>query len=103
MKNSTVMENVYRLCIDVMINHTAVRMIEKLGRLIQVISSTLDDGSDEPFDCANVTCPSEYFKCPLSGKCVPYEKICDGIEDCPLIDRINEISADERTKTCSKK
>ncbi|CAF1500938.1 unnamed protein product, partial [Adineta ricciae] len=59
------------------------------------------DGSDEPFDCANVTCPYEYFKCPLSGKCVPYEKICDGVEDCPIIDRINEISADERTKTCN--
>ncbi|CAF1201178.1 unnamed protein product [Rotaria sordida] len=59
------------------------------------------DGADEPFDCINVTCPYEYFKCPLSGKCIPYEQVCDNIEDCPIIDKINGITADETSQACN--
>jgi hypothetical protein len=62
----------------------------------------LDDGADEPFDCINVTCPYEYFKCPLSGKCIPYEKVCDNFEDCTRIDKINGIIADETSQACSR-
>lgn len=61
----------------------------------------LDDGADEPFDCVNVTCPDEYFKCPLSGKCIPYEKVCDNVEDCPTIDKVNGTTADETLQACS--
>ncbi|UJR15454.1 hypothetical protein I4U23_002397 [Adineta vaga] len=76
------------------------------GKCVSIIHRCDDkpycyDGTDEPFDCSNVTCPYEYFKCPLSGKCIPYEKICDNVGDCPLIDTINGISADERAETCS--
>jgi len=65
------------------------------------IFDILDDGADEPFDCINVTCPYEYFKCSLSGKCIPYEKVCDNVEDCPIMDRINGIPADETAQACS--
>ncbi|CAF3395990.1 unnamed protein product [Rotaria socialis] len=58
------------------------------------------DGADEPFDCANVTCPYGYFKCPSSGKCIPHEKVCDNVEDCPIIDRIKGITADETPQSC---
>ena len=44
---------------------------------------SLDDGADEPYDCLNVTCPYEYFKCSSSGKCIPLEKVCDNVDDCP--------------------
>ncbi|CAF0998634.1 unnamed protein product [Adineta steineri] len=59
------------------------------------------DGADEPFDCINVTCPHEYFKCPLSGKCIPFEKVCDNVVDCPTIDRINGMIADESSQACN--
>ncbi|CAF4227902.1 unnamed protein product, partial [Rotaria sordida] len=59
------------------------------------------DGADEPFDCVNVTCPYEYFKCPSSGKCIPLEKVCDNFDDCPAIDRTNGISEDETSQACN--
>jgi Low-density lipoprotein receptor domain class A len=65
-----------------------------------MISIILDDGADEPFDCLNVTCPNDYFKCPLSGKCISKEKVCDHFEDCPDLDRINGITADETSGAC---
>jgi hypothetical protein len=61
----------------------------------------LDDGTDEPFDCINVTCPYEYFKCPSSGKCIPLEKVCDNFDDCPAINRTHGISEDETSHACS--
>ncbi len=67
-----------------------------------IVNIFLDDGADEPFDCINVTCPNGYFKCPVSGKCISYEKVCDNFEDCPIIDRINNITADETSQACSK-
>jgi hypothetical protein len=62
----------------------------------------LDDGADEPFDCVNVTCPDEYFKCSSSGKCIPLDKVCDNFHDCPIIDRMKGISEDETSQACSK-
>jgi hypothetical protein len=61
----------------------------------------LDDGADEPFDCVNVTCPSEYFKCQSTGKCIPLEKVCDNFDDCPPIEGTNGICEDETSKACS--
>ncbi|CAF0938219.1 unnamed protein product [Adineta steineri] len=59
------------------------------------------DGADEPFDCVNVTCPNEYFKCPTSGKCIPLEKVCDNFDDCSAAERTNGISEDETSKACN--
>jgi hypothetical protein len=61
----------------------------------------IDDGADEPFDCLNVTCPSDYFKCPSTGKCISLEKVCDNFDDCPAMDRTNGISEDETSDACS--
>jgi len=83
-----------------MINLIVVR-IDFVKNSFEYLENILDDGADEPFDCVNVTCPYEYFKCPLSGKCIPYEKVCDNFEDCPMIDRINGITADETSQACS--
>ncbi|UJR31341.1 hypothetical protein I4U23_018836 [Adineta vaga] len=59
------------------------------------------DGADEPFDCVNVTCPNDYFKCSTSGKCIPLEKVCDNFNDCPAIERTNGISEDETSQACN--
>jgi hypothetical protein len=100
MWNFIVMENVYQLLIDVMINLIVVSILFK--NLFE-ISDILDDGADEPFDCINVTCPHEYFKCSSSGRCIPFEKVCDNLEDCPMIDRINGLPQDETSQACSMK
>jgi len=68
-----------------------------------MFSIDLDDGTDEPSDCANMTCPIDYFKCPMSGKCIPNENVCDNFDDCLSIDKISGISADETSQSCSKK
>ena len=62
----------------------------------------LDDGADEPYDCLNVTCPRDYFKCAASGKCIPVEKVCDNFDDCPIDNRTSAISDDETSQACSK-
>ncbi|CAF3052787.1 unnamed protein product [Rotaria socialis] len=59
------------------------------------------DGADEPFDCVNVTCPYEYFKCPSTGKCIPLEKVCDNFDDCPTIDQANIAREDETSQACN--
>ncbi|CAF5177922.1 unnamed protein product, partial [Rotaria magnacalcarata] len=60
------------------------------------------DGADEPFDCVNVTCPYEYFKCPSTGKCIPLEKVCDNFDDCPAtIDQTNIVREDETSQACN--
>lgn len=61
-----------------------------------------DDGADEPFDCLNVTCPPDYFKCTSTGKCISLDKVCDNFDDCPAMDRTNGISEDETSEACSK-
>ncbi|CAI9582297.1 unnamed protein product [Staurois parvus] len=38
------------------------------------------DGSDED-DC-NRSCDLDQFKCSLSGECVGYSQLCDGIPHC---------------------
>jgi hypothetical protein len=68
---------------------------------LKINKKFLDDGADEPFDCLNVTCPYEYFKCPSTGKCIPLEKVCDNFDDCPAMDRTNGISEDETSYACS--
>jgi hypothetical protein len=65
------------------------------------VNHFLDDGADEPFDCLNVTCPSDYFKCPSTGKCISLEKVCDNFDDCPAMDRTHGISEDETSDACS--
>jgi len=103
MWNFIAMGNVYRLLIDVMINLIVVSISFGLFLLWKTFESygILDDGADEPFDCVNVTCPYEYFKCPSSGKCIPFERVCDNVDDCLISDRINGIIADETSQACS--
>jgi len=80
--------------------HIVVRIEnDKHDNLMWIIF--LDDGADEPFDCLNVTCPSDYFKCPSTGKCISLEKVCDNFDDCPAMDRTNGISEDETSQACS--
>ena len=95
------MDSVYPSRIDAMARPTAVRIHVRV-EMFDIICGVLDDGADEPLDCVNVTCPSEYFKCPLSGKCIAYERVCDNIDDCPIVDRINGISAEETGQACSR-
>ena len=64
-------------------------------------TNDLDDGADEPFDCVNVACPNGYFKCSTSGKCIPLEKVCDNVDDCPAVERTSGISEDETSQACS--
>ena len=69
---------------------------------IWTVSFNLDDGADEPYDCLNVTCPRDFFKCASSGKCIPLEKVCDNFGDCPPADKIKSISDDETPQACSR-
>jgi len=96
------MVNVYQSIIVVMKIHIVVSIITILKKKTQLYHLNLDDGADEPFDCLNVTCPYEYFKCPSTGKCIPLEKVCDNFDDCPAMDRTNGISEDETSQACSK-
>lgn len=57
------------------------------------------DGSDESPDlnCANKTCPLNWFKCATNYKCVPSSYLCDGDDDC----RDNSDEASENCATCN--
>ncbi|CAE1155780.1 LRP2 [Acanthosepion pharaonis] len=57
------------------------------------------DGSDESPDlnCANKTCPLNWFKCATNYKCVPRSYLCDGEDDC----RDNSDEASENCGTCN--
>jgi hypothetical protein len=97
------MANVSQSVIDVIEHRIAVRRI--LAQHCTRFSTSLtelDDGADEPYDCLNVTCPYDFFKCSSSGKCIPLEKVCDNFDDCPPAEKAKGGSDDETPQACSR-
>ena len=48
------------------------------------------DGTDEPDNCKSSTCPSNFYKCNITGRCIPYSWKCDGDIDCGVSDNSDE-------------
>ena len=48
------------------------------------------DGTDEPDNCKSSTCPSNFYKCNITGRCIPYSWKCDGDIDCGVSDDSDE-------------